>query len=61
MTAAEREVREQVRLVAAERFAAGNGTGTGNEDVARELRVSVRSVERWRAAWRRGGPEALVS
>ncbi|MFB6672974.1 helix-turn-helix domain-containing protein [Streptomyces sp. NPDC056390] len=29
--------------------------------IARDLRVSVRSVERWRRAWREGGMEALRS
>lgn len=29
--------------------------------VAKDLRVSVRSVERWRRAWREGGMEALRS
>ncbi|MBB4986706.1 putative transposase [Streptomyces sp. SFB5A] len=29
--------------------------------IAKELRVSVRSVERWRRAWREGGTEALRS
>lgn len=40
-----------------ERFAAGEKTVV----IARELRVSVRSVERWRRAWREGGMEALRS
>ncbi|MFB6716822.1 MULTISPECIES: helix-turn-helix domain-containing protein [unclassified Streptomyces] len=26
---------------------------------ARDLRVSVRSVQRWRQAWQEGGPRAL--
>ncbi|WP_405790414.1 helix-turn-helix domain-containing protein [Streptomyces sp. NBC_01367] len=29
--------------------------------LAKDLRVSVRSVERWRRAWREGGVEALRS
>ena len=29
--------------------------------IAKDLRVSVRSVERWRRAWREGGLEALRS
>ncbi|MDA5286550.1 winged helix-turn-helix domain-containing protein [Streptomyces sp. Isolate_45] len=29
--------------------------------IAKELRVSVRSVERWRRAWREGGMEGLRS
>ncbi|MEU0928851.1 helix-turn-helix domain-containing protein [Streptomyces solisilvae] len=39
--------RERIRLEAAERFAAG----TSNAEVAKDLRVSVRSVQRWRRAW----------
>jgi putative transposase len=30
-----------------------------NTVIAKELRVSVRSVERWRRSWREGGREAL--
>ncbi|MGW6263092.1 hypothetical protein [Streptomyces sp. NPDC055085] len=29
--------------------------------IAKDLRVSVRSMERWRRAWREGGMEALHS
>ncbi|MEH0407446.1 helix-turn-helix domain-containing protein [[Kitasatospora] papulosa] len=29
--------------------------------IAKDLRVSVRSVERWRRAWREGGIEGLRS
>ncbi|WP_438306231.1 hypothetical protein ACSHXN_41560 [Streptomyces sp. HUAS TT11] len=39
--------RERIRLEAAERFAAG----VSNVEVDRDLRVSVRSVQRWRWAW----------
>ncbi|MER7877387.1 helix-turn-helix domain-containing protein [Streptomyces solisilvae] len=39
--------RERIRLEAVERFAAG----TSNAEVAKDLRVSVRSVQRWRRAW----------
>src|SRR4051812_27540507 len=44
-------------MAAAERFAAGDDTAT----VAKALRVHVRSVQRWRAAWAAGGEVALVS
>ncbi|MEU9256689.1 winged helix-turn-helix domain-containing protein [Streptomyces sp. NPDC048270] len=44
-------------LQAGERFAAGEKTAV----IAKELRVSVRSVERWRRAWREGGMEGLRS
>ncbi|MDQ1005798.1 transposase [Streptomyces sp. V4I23] len=49
--------REKIRLRAGERFAAGEKTAV----IAKDLRVSVRSVERWRRAWREGGMEALRS
>lgn len=42
---------------AAERFARGEKT----VDVAAELRVGVRQVEKWRKAWREGGTQALRS
>lgn len=38
-------------------FAAGHG----NVLVAKQLRVSLRSVRRWRRAWQDGGPSALHS
>ncbi|MET9832344.1 winged helix-turn-helix domain-containing protein [Streptomyces sp. NPDC006385] len=44
-------------MMAAERFAAGEPSSA----VAKEFRVSVRSVQRWRRAWDRGGPRALRS
>ncbi|WSQ34248.1 helix-turn-helix domain-containing protein [Streptomyces sp. NBC_01224] len=46
-----------MRLEAGGRFAAGEKTAV----IAKELRVSERSVERWRRAWREGGLEALRS
>lgn len=49
--------REGLRLQAAERFAMGEGSSA----IARDLRVSVRSVQRWRQAWAEGGPRALRS
>ncbi|MEU1480891.1 winged helix-turn-helix domain-containing protein [Streptomyces sp. NPDC005760] len=60
MTAERQAFREHVRLVrlqAAELFAAGQG----NAAVARELRVSVRSVQRWRRVWDDDGERALAS
>ncbi|MEV1240756.1 winged helix-turn-helix domain-containing protein [Nonomuraea sp. NPDC050022] len=56
-TPAEQERRERLRLRTAERFAEGEST----RDIARELRISERSVGRWRAAWQRGGIQALPS
>jgi transposase len=44
-------------MQAAERFAAGDKTA----DIAADLRVGVRQVEKWRSAWNRGGVEALRS
>ncbi|MGQ5640523.1 helix-turn-helix domain-containing protein [Streptomyces sp. EWL5.16] len=41
----------------AERFAVGEPSLA----IAKELRVSVRLVQRWRRAWDRGGPGALRS
>src|SRR5262245_6010175 len=57
LTAERRAFREGIRLQAGERFAAGDKTVV----IAMDLRVSVRSVERWRRAWREGGMEALRS
>lgn len=51
------EKREQLRLEAAERFACGEKTGA----IARNLRVTSRSVRRWRRAWEEGGTDALRS
>lgn len=44
-------------MEAAERFAAG----ASNAEVAKDLRVSVRSVQRWRRAWKDVGAEGLRS
>ncbi|MFJ5820147.1 helix-turn-helix domain-containing protein [Streptomyces sp. NPDC093108] len=46
---------ELLRLGVAARFERGGRT----EDIARYLRVTARSVRRWRHAWHTGGPEAL--
>ncbi|MGW4694346.1 helix-turn-helix domain-containing protein, partial [Kitasatospora cineracea] len=56
-TAQEQQRRERVRLDAAERFERGDG----NRMIAADLKVTVRSVERWRRAWREGGAVALES
>ncbi|MEV7068868.1 helix-turn-helix domain-containing protein [Streptomyces collinus] len=50
-------VPRRVRLKAAERFAEGEASSV----IARDLRVSVRSVQRWRQMWDEGGPQALRS
>nr|WP_030719629.1 winged helix-turn-helix domain-containing protein [Streptomyces sp. NRRL F-2580] len=57
LTAERRAFREGIRLQAGERFAAGEKTAV----IAKDLRVSVRSVDRWRRAWREGGMESLCS
>ncbi|WP_443044167.1 IS630 family transposase [Streptomyces sp. NBC_00353] len=57
LTAERRAFREGIRLQAGRRFAAGEKTAV----IAKDLRVSVRSVECWRRAWREGGLEALRS
>jgi transposase len=57
LTAERRALREQLRMEAGERFAVGDDNGV----VAKELRVHVRSVQRWRAAWATGGLAALAS
>ncbi|MFE3263009.1 helix-turn-helix domain-containing protein [Streptomyces sp. NPDC059215] len=46
-----------MRLKAAARFARGEKS----EAVARELRVTSRSVRRWRREWAEGGADALRS
>ncbi|MFF8896993.1 helix-turn-helix domain-containing protein [Streptomyces lydicus] len=49
--------RERLRMEAAERFA----VGASHVEIAKHLRVSVRSVQRWRRAWRDAGTEGLRS
>jgi hypothetical protein len=56
LTTERQAFRERIRMEAAVRFAAGASNGT-----AKELRVSVRSVERWRRAWHNAGTEGLRS
>ena len=57
LTPREQERRESLRLEASRRFEAGDKTA----DIAADLRVSERSVQRWRRAWREGGVRALHS
>ncbi|MFI5800475.1 helix-turn-helix domain-containing protein [Streptomyces sp. NPDC051677] len=57
LTAERRQFRERIRYEAGERFARGEKTVV----IARDLRVSERSVERWLRAWRDGGTAALAS
>ncbi|MFF6904299.1 winged helix-turn-helix domain-containing protein [Streptomyces hydrogenans] len=57
LTAERQQFREELRLEAAERFARGEASSV----IAKDLRVSVRSVQRWRRMWDEGGPRALRS
>lgn len=57
LTPERQSFREQLRLDTAERF----GLGETNAVIAKELRVSVRSVQRWRQVWAEKGPRALRS
>jgi putative transposase len=56
-TPAEQQRRERLRVATAERFARGDSTG----QIAADLRVTERTVRRWRQAWQDGGPAALRS
>ncbi|MFJ2264462.1 winged helix-turn-helix domain-containing protein [Streptomyces sp. NPDC087844] len=57
LTAERQRFRERIRFEAGERFARAEK----NVVVTKDLRVSERSVERWRCVWRAGGTEALAS
>ena len=57
MTAEGRRRREQVRLAAVERFE----QRVPSAEIAAELRVTGRSVRRWRRAWETGGLPGLAS
>lgn len=57
MTDAERAARERIRRQAVDRFEGGEK----NRDIAAALRVSVRSVERWRRQWREDGAAGIAS
>lgn len=57
LTDAARAARERLRLQAVERFEVGQK----NAKVAAAMRVSERSVERWRRAWREGGEAGVLS
>ncbi|MFR9758215.1 helix-turn-helix domain-containing protein [Streptomyces sp. TR06-5] len=56
-TAERQQFREELRLQAVERFARGEGSTA----IAKDLHVSLRSVQRWRRTWSEGGPRALRS
>ncbi|MCE7078680.1 winged helix-turn-helix domain-containing protein [Streptomyces sp. ST2-7A] len=57
LTAERQRFREGLRLQAAERFARGEASSV----IAKDLRVNVRSVQRWRQAWEEDGAHALRS
>ncbi|WP_420918691.1 IS630 family transposase [Streptomyces coelicoflavus] len=57
LTAERQQFREELRLKAAKRFAQSEASSV----IARDLRVSVCSVQRWRRMWDEGGPRALRS
>ncbi|MEU5840160.1 winged helix-turn-helix domain-containing protein [Streptomyces diacarni] len=57
MTTDRQQFHEELRLKAAERLAQGEASSV----IAENLRVSVRSVQRWRQMWDEGGPQALRS
>ncbi|WP_370666114.1 helix-turn-helix domain-containing protein [Streptomyces sp. IBSBF 2507] len=57
LTDERRAFREKLRMEAAERFRQGDE----NTVIAHDLRVSVRSVQRWRKAWSQDGTRALAS
>ncbi|WP_331449552.1 helix-turn-helix domain-containing protein [Streptomyces prasinus] len=57
LTVERQAFRERIRMEAAEVFA----TGQDNATVTKELRVSVRSVQRWRRSWQEGGRQTLHS
>ncbi|MET9682320.1 winged helix-turn-helix domain-containing protein [Streptomyces coeruleorubidus] len=57
LTDERRAFREKLRMAAAERFRQGDEDAV----IAHDLRVSVRSVQRWRKAWSQNGPRALAS
>ncbi|WP_420717202.1 IS630 family transposase [Streptomyces sp. H27-G5] len=57
LTAERQAFRERVRMEAVTMFA----DGRGSTEIAKELRVSVRSVQRWRRSWREAGQDAVRS
>ncbi|MFF3129643.1 helix-turn-helix domain-containing protein [Streptomyces sp. NPDC057908] len=57
LTAEQRKRREEVRMRAVDLFEEDGEV----QCIARELRVSEKSVYQWRRSWRAGGREALCS
>ncbi|MFD0272063.1 helix-turn-helix domain-containing protein [Streptomyces sp. NPDC127106] len=56
LTDAGRAARERVRLQAVERFESGQRNG----EIGTALRVSERSMERWRRQWRERGEAGVL-
>ncbi|MGY9067029.1 helix-turn-helix domain-containing protein [Streptomyces sp. CAS3] len=57
LTDERRAFREKLRTEAAERFRHGDE----NPVIAHDLRISVRSLQRWRRAWSQDGLRSLAS
>ncbi|MFZ4301777.1 IS630 family transposase [Streptomyces cinereoruber] len=57
LTAERQAFRERVRMETVGMFA----DGRGSTEIAKELRVSVQSVQRWRRSWREVGRDAVRS
>ncbi|WP_124266283.1 helix-turn-helix domain-containing protein [Streptomyces sp. ADI98-10] len=57
LTVERQAFRERVRMEAVAVFT----DGRGSTEIAKELRVSVRSVQRWRRSWREAGQDAVRS
>ncbi|MFE0258147.1 winged helix-turn-helix domain-containing protein [Streptomyces sp. NPDC059010] len=57
LTDERRAFRERIRMEAADLF----DVGLPNAEIAKQLRVTVRSVQRWRRAWQDLGPRGLRS
>ncbi|WP_416367451.1 helix-turn-helix domain-containing protein [Nocardia terpenica] len=57
LTVERRKARKRLRFDTARSFAGGEA----NAEIARRLRVTVRSVQRWRRAWLAGGESGLRS
>lgn len=57
LTDAERTTGERLRLQIVGRFESGQK----NAETVAALRISLRSVERWRRAWREGGGTGVLS
>ncbi|WP_271219816.1 winged helix-turn-helix domain-containing protein [Streptosporangium carneum] len=57
LSAERRAFRERLRLQAAERFARDESSTA----IAQDLRISLRSVQRWKRDWQSGGAGALRS